>query len=91
MFKHSSPIIGHIQLQIVIVVLCCYTLSYIYACTDELVKELRTSDVATSKAAIEKADTYLQSLGQKGFDKTMVNASSKDDDMVRTCVCLVVY
>ncbi|XP_065883207.1 tetratricopeptide repeat protein 12-like [Dysidea avara] len=48
---------------------------------DELVKELRTSDVATSKAAIEKADTYLQSLGQKGFDKTMVNASSKDDDM----------
>jgi len=47
---------------------------------DELVKELRTSDVAISKAAIQKADTYLQSLKQhKGFDKTVVNASSVDD------------
>jgi len=54
-----------------------------------LVKELRTSDVATSKAAIQKADTYLQSLEQqKGFDKTVVNASLKDD-MVCVCLCLV--
>jgi len=47
-----------------------------------LVKELKTSDVATSKAAIDRADSYLQSVEHKGFDKTVVNAPSEDGDVV---------
>ena len=45
---------------------------------DDLIKELRVADPDKSRAAIEKADAYLQSVETTtGYDRTLVNTMNE--------------
>jgi len=49
--------------------------------TGDLVKELKSADDEMLQATVDKADAYLQSAETIGFDRTLVNTSTKNESI----------